>query len=109
MRTAWTADPVQVTGFRLDQLASAFDRVRDSRDWQAPVQAEIDSADRPVTQQAVLWFTQTVPYFHPTPGSNGRLLVTAPGHRSGHAGDPSPGVIAGLPTADAAIAVGGPS
>lgn len=81
MAMDWVGDSVTATGFRLDELASAFDRVRDGQDWQGPVHGEIEGSQRDVTQQAVIWFTQTVPYFHPSPANHGRLIVTAPGHR----------------------------
>ena len=41
-------DPKHSTGYRLEQLAAAFDRVRDSRDWKAPIRAEIRAAEQPV-------------------------------------------------------------
>ena len=34
-------DPKRMTGYRLEQLAAAFDRVRDPRDWKAPIRAVI--------------------------------------------------------------------
>ena len=86
---AWSArcDSQQQTGYRHEQLAAAFDRVRNPRDWQAPIRAHIPAADRPVVEQAVQWFTNTVPVFLPAPGREGRLLVRAPGYRLGPAGD----------------------
>ena len=81
-------DPRRLTGFRLDQLAAAFDRVRNPRDWKAPIRAVIAAGERPVVEQAVLWFTETVPVFEPAPGEAERLMVTAPGYRLGPAGDP---------------------
>jgi len=74
-------DPRSTTGFHLDQLAAAFDRVRDPRDWQAPIRAMISTAERPVVEQAVLWFTDTVPTFEPAPGEADLLMVMAPGYR----------------------------
>ena len=74
-------DPRQTTGFRLDQLAAAFDRVRDPRDWQAPIRAVISTTERPVVEQAVLWFTDTAPAFEPAPGGADLLVVMAPGYR----------------------------
>ena len=66
-----------------DQLANAFDRVRDSRDWKAPIRAEIDESDRPVVELAVIRFTATVPAFEPVPGRKGRLTVIAAGYGRG--------------------------
>ena len=85
-------DPKHSTGYRLEQLAAAFDRVRDSRDWKAPIRAEIRAAEQPVVEKAVLWFTDTVPRFEPAPGQTDRLVVTAPGYRFGPAGDGAVGV-----------------
>jgi hypothetical protein len=73
----------------MEQLASAFDRVRDSRDWKAPIRAVIPVEDRPVVEQAVLWFTETVPTFETAPGEPDQLVVRAMGYRLGPAGDPA--------------------
>ena len=80
--------PERMTGYRHEQLAAAFDRVRNPRDWKAPIRAEIAVAERPVVEQAVYWFTATVPVFLHAPGAATRLLVRAPGYRLGPAGDP---------------------
>ena len=82
-----TGDPKASTGYRLDELASAFDRVRDHRDWKAPIKAVIHADERPVVEQAVRWFTDTVPEFAPALGADGRLVVMAPGYRVGAARD----------------------
>lgn len=39
-------DPNVLTGSRLEQLATAFDRVRDPRDWKAPIEWEIPASER---------------------------------------------------------------
>ncbi len=80
--------PERMTGFRHEELAAAFDRVRNPRDWKAPIRAEIAAAERPVVEQAVYWFTSTVPEFVAAPGAEERFLVLAPGYRLGPAGDP---------------------
>jgi hypothetical protein len=82
-------DPRRVTGYRLEQLAAAFDRVRHPHDWKAPIRAVIPAQERPVVEKAVLWFTETVPVFEPVPGEADRLVVMAPGYRQGPAGDGS--------------------
>lgn len=74
-------DPERLTGYRQEELAAAFDRVRDPRDWKAPIQAEIPEEDRLVVEQAVHWFTATVPMFTALPGPSGRLEVRARGYR----------------------------
>jgi hypothetical protein len=79
--------PKRLTGYRLDQLAAAFDRVRDPRDWKAPIRAVIPEADLLVVEKAVLWFTGTVPVFEVAPGETDRLVVLAPGYRLGRGVD----------------------
>jgi hypothetical protein len=83
MTASQACDPLHETGFRLDKLAAAFDRVRDPRDWMAPVRAVIPAAAQSVTYQAVLWFTDTTPEFEASPERPGHLTVTAPGYRRG--------------------------
>jgi len=85
-------DPKRVTGYRLEQLAAAFDRVRDPRDWKAPIRAVIPAVERPVVEKAVLWFTETKACFLEAPGETDRLIVVAPGYRMGPAGGPSDGM-----------------
>lgn len=82
-------DPRRATGYRLEQLAAAFDRVRHPHDWKAPIRAVIPARERVVVAMAVLWFTETVPEFEPAPGETDRLVVMAPGYRQGPAGDSS--------------------
>lgn len=77
--TSSTFDPEADTGLRLEQLAGAFDRVRNSRDWKGPIRAVIPVADRSLVEKAVLWFMNTVPTFEIVPGEVDRLVVTAPG------------------------------
>ena len=69
--------------FPMHHLARAFDRVRGSRDWKAPIRAEISAVDRPVVEQAVRRFTATLPVFDPVPGNPERLTVSAAGYRNG--------------------------
>jgi hypothetical protein len=76
-------DPERLTGDRQEQLAAAFDRVCDPRDWKAEVRAEIPEEDRLVVEQAIHWFTDTVPMFVALPGASGRLEVRARGYRLG--------------------------
>lgn len=76
-------DPERLTGYRQEQLAAVFDRVRDPRDWKAPIQAHIPAADRSAVEHAVLWFTDTAPTFTALPGASGQLEVRAQGYRLG--------------------------
>jgi hypothetical protein len=82
-------EPNVLTGSRLEQLATAFDRVRDPRDWKAPIESVIPASDRGLVEQAVLMFTNTVPTFAEAAGTPERLVVRAPGYRSGPLGDAS--------------------
>jgi len=75
----------RLTGYRLEQLAAAFDRVRNMRDWGAPILAVIPSAERSVVEKAVVWFTNTAPVFVAVEGASDELVVRAPGFRLGSA------------------------
>ncbi len=84
--TAYDAE--RLTGYRRDQLAAAFAQVQNGHDWKGQIRAVIPAVDRPVVEQAVLWFTDTTPVFVPISGNPARLLVRAPGYRLGAAGYP---------------------
>ena len=88
MTASLAYNPERMTGYRHDQLAAAFDRVRDAQDWKAPICAVIPAAERPLVEQAVIWFTDTVPVFAATRGGADRLEVRAVGYRRGPAGEP---------------------
>lgn len=87
MTGSMACTPERETGFRLDQLAAAFDRVRNLRDWKAPIEAVIPVDDRRVVEQAIRWFTATEADFQPIGAAGDRLLVQAPGYRQGQAPD----------------------
>lgn len=84
--TAMTERPEPTPTYRPEQLAAAFDRVMNSRDWKAPILAMIPTGERPLVERAVIWFTDTAPVFSPIPGDAHRLLVSAPGYRIGSGG-----------------------
>jgi len=86
MTASVAGNPEGATGYRLDELAGAFDRVMNPRDWQGPIRSVIPSADRHVVEKAVLWFTDTVPAFEAAPEGSDRLVITAPGYRLGRDG-----------------------
>lgn len=94
MTASMAYDPQAMTGYRLEQLAGAFDRVRNPRDWKAPVRATIPASSQAVVRQAVLWFTETAATFDAIPGESDLLLVQAPGYRLGPAGSPAEDVAA---------------
>lgn len=74
----------------LKKLEQAFDRVKDPRDWKAPIAANVLSSQLDITCEAIANFTATVARFR-LAGENdaGQLIyhVTAPGYRAGPAGD----------------------
>jgi hypothetical protein len=78
--------PERLTGYRLEQLTEAFERVRNPRDWKAPIRAVIAADERPVVEKAVFWFTATVPFFRPAVGGSDHLIVRSRGYRLGPAG-----------------------
>lgn len=83
MTAAVGYSPERVTGYRQEELAAAFDRVRNPRDWKAPIHAVIPATERRLVERAVLWFTDTVPEFVAAPGEMDQLLVRAQGYRLG--------------------------
>jgi len=87
MTMAAGGDPRRATGYPLEQLAAAFDRVMNPRDWQAPIRSLIPEEERDVVEKAVRWFTETVPVFEAAPGTSDRLVVMSPGYRLGRARD----------------------
>lgn len=103
-------DPKRLTGYQLEQLAGAFDRVRNPRDWKAPIDAVIAVAERPLVEKAVLWFTDTVPVFSAISGAPDRLAIKALGYRlgetetrNGHLREDSRQVIARMEPAGAVV------
>jgi hypothetical protein len=76
-------NPERPTGFRFHELAAAFDRVMDPRDWQAPIRSVIPATERQLVEKAVRCFTQTAATFEAAPGELDHLVITAPGYRLG--------------------------
>lgn len=72
--------------FSETQLRSAFDAVRDSRDWKKPIAQVIDPTVWPVqlVRAAVEFYTATTISIEPIQNSQ-RVFVTAPGYRNGPA------------------------
>lgn len=72
------------------KLEQAFDRVKDPRDWKAPIAANVLSSQLDITCEAIAHFTATGARFC-LAGQNdaGQLIyhVTSPGYRAGPAGD----------------------
>jgi hypothetical protein len=82
------SDCKALMGFRPDQMAAAFDRVRDHHDWKAPIRSTIHVSERAVVAAAVQWFTGTTAEFVEVPGTPDTLLVEARGQRLGPSGAP---------------------
>ena len=81
------SQPQWAPGYRMEQLAAAFDRVMNPRDWKAPIRSVIPEAERDLVGQAVRWFTNTDPVFEPAPGQPDCLVVVALGYQLGLAQD----------------------
>jgi hypothetical protein len=87
MTEADAGTPGFATGFRLDQLKEAFERVCDPRDWTAPIRAVIPAVDRLLVEKAVRWYAETEPRFEEVPGDEMLLTVVAPGYRGSWDGE----------------------
>ncbi len=99
MTTSLACTPERATGYHRKQLVAAFAQVRNPVDWKGPISAVIAVAERPLVEQAVIWFTATVPAFTPARGAADRLVVRAPGYSAGPAGPGhSAGPAAGRPS-----------
>lgn len=72
--------------YRHDEIALAFDRIRDHHDWKAPIHAVIHASERELVAAAVAWFTGTVAEFQELEADSDRLIVDAPGQRLGPRG-----------------------
>jgi len=66
--------------FHIRTLREVFSQVQDRSNWKLPVHAIIDSKDRLVVDEAIVFFTGSVPTFREF--SNGRLAVKAEGYYS---------------------------
>ena len=63
----------------------AFDSVCDAEHWKNPIDSECEKSNRALIEEAIRYFTATVPTFKELP--NGKLRVQAKGYRLGPAGD----------------------
>jgi len=87
MTEADAGDPNGVTGFRLDQLKAAFERVCDPFDWKGPIRTLIPAVERLLVETAVRWYSESEPRFEEIPGDGQWLTVLAPGYRVRWAGE----------------------
>ena len=69
--------------YRFNELASAFDRVMNPRDWKAPIRCLIPADERYLMEKAIHFFTESAAEFEVAPGAGDLLVVKAPGYRSG--------------------------
>jgi hypothetical protein len=81
MSTSSACSTEHPRGYRHEQLAAAFDRIRDPRDWKAPIVAVISRSERAMVEEAVALFTDSTPDFEVAVDSADRLVVRAPGYR----------------------------
>lgn len=66
------------------ELRQAFELVQNREHWKNPVNAVINECDKEIVQEAVIYFTATVPTF--TQLADGKLRVQAAGYWAGPAG-----------------------
>ncbi len=64
--------------FHIRSLREAFSWVQDRTNWKLPVHAIIEPKDRLVVEEAIVFFTGSVPRFTELPG--GQLYVQAAGY-----------------------------
>lgn len=64
--------------FHIRTLREVFSRVQNPRNWKAEIVSVIQAKDRLVVNEAIVFFTGSVPTF--TACSHGRLLVRAAGY-----------------------------
>lgn len=85
------ADSIGMNGFSHAELSAAFDRVKNSRDWKAPIVGACKPDDYEITRCAILFFTATVPIFDAILNHDRSEVVgyhvEADGYRMGPAGD----------------------
>lgn len=82
--------PVKRRQFTQKELEEAFDRVKNPRDWKAPIAANVFGYNLFATCEAIEHFTATYPRaVHAGYNKTGQSIyhVTSPGYRAGPAGD----------------------
>ena len=72
--------------YRFNDLASAFDRVMNPRDWKAPIRCVIPAAEQELVAKAIHFFTEAAAEFEVAPGSKDLLVVRASGYGEGPQG-----------------------
>lgn len=68
--------------FHIRTLREAFSQVASRSNWKAPIAWIIEGKDRAVVDEAIVFFTGSVPTFTKAEGDTGRLVVKAEGYYS---------------------------
>ena len=69
-------------GYSCDQLAAAFDTVKNAEHWKNPIDTTAPANQRDILERAIPWFTGTDASFTPTDDPV-IIRVTAPGYFAG--------------------------
>lgn len=68
--------------FTTEELAKAFEDVKDKEHWKNPIDAVVPLGQKDVLEKAIPWYTGTEPTFYDI-DKEGYLRVTAPGYFAG--------------------------
>ncbi len=66
--------------FHIQSLRRAFNEVASRRNWKDPIAWIIEAKDQALVEEAIIFFTGSVPTFTKAEGSTGRLVVKADGY-----------------------------
>lgn len=66
--------------FHIQTLSEVFSQVASRSNWKAPIAWIIEGKDRAVVEEAIIFFTGSVPTFTKAEGDTGRLVVKAEGY-----------------------------
>jgi hypothetical protein len=73
-------NPETGTRYSRAELTAAFNRVANLRNWKMPIDTIIPGDDADVVEQAIIFFTGSVPQFRPHPDNSLYLIVKADGY-----------------------------
>lgn len=68
--------------FHIQSLREAFSQVASRSNWKAPIAWIIEGKDQALVEEAIIFFTGSVPTFTKAEGNTGRLVVKAEGYYS---------------------------
>lgn len=66
--------------FHIQSLRRAFSEVQDRSNWKNPIAWIIEGKDQHLVEEAIIFFTGSVPTFVKAEGNTGRLVVKAEGY-----------------------------